>query len=135
MENLVLIIVGLGIIYMSYNTYKKEKELKKELKRMRDDFNLEFRGDGGSISTQRKNYPDNELKDDWREAVIDDTQEPHSIAKGMNDPSDMQKKAFSEENKTCMTCKFSEPMHANRWCNYHNQAFAHDYSCEFYEKD
>ncbi len=74
---------------------------------MKRDYNLEFKGPGGSISKQRKNYPEQEhqANDDFRyktgEPAVAELRlykaEGHSIAKGMNNPSEMQKKAFEQE--------------------------------------
>ena len=96
MENIVLIIIGIAIIYQSYKLIKQQKELRKKMDRMKEDFNIEYGAiEGTGIHVVKKQYPDLELKDDFREKVSE--QAPHSIAEGMNDPSEMQKKAFEEE--------------------------------------
>ncbi len=111
MYELALAIVGLLIVYEAYVLLAKQRELKNEIKKMKDDFNLEFKGPGGSVSKQRKNYPEQEhqANDDFRfragEPTVaelrdsTDRMERHSIAGHMNDASEMQKKAFDEEQK------------------------------------
>jgi len=72
MENLV-IAMGIGsvtvaIAYQIAKIVSEQKKIKRDIKRM-DDFNIEFRGTGGSgISRQRKNYADQEhqANDDFR---------------------------------------------------------------------
>ncbi len=111
MTNIVLVIIGILIIYQSYILIKDQRALKKKMFKLNDDFNVEFKGDGGSVSRQRKNYPEQEhqANDDFRYNCSEptvaelrdstDRMERHSIAGHMNDPSDQQKKAFDKENK------------------------------------
>ncbi len=131
MENIILIGVGLMIIYQSYKLITEQQKLKKDLAKMKADYNIEFKGPGGSVSRQRKNYPEQEhqANDDFRftieqtykdgEKVIlngiegtvaseptttelrdnIDRSKRHSLSGHMNDPSEVQKKAFKRENQ------------------------------------
>lgn len=75
------------------------KRKKRITKKANEDMNIEFGGNGSSgIELVKKEYPDLKVVDNHRESS--DYKEPHSIAKGMNDPSDMQTKAF-EANEKC----------------------------------
>ena len=82
MENIGLIIIGLVIIYQAIKLFKDQRELKKELKRMEDDWdkNIEFEGYVGSgISQKKKNYPT--LNDDHiHGARIEPTKDKDHIA-------------------------------------------------------
>jgi len=66
METIVLTVIGLVIIYQGYKIVQKQKELKRKMFHMKEDFNIEFRNNG-SISKQRKNYE--QMTDDWRQVV------------------------------------------------------------------
>lgn len=82
MENIVLIIIGLAIIYQGYMIFKSQRKLKYDMKKMKDDYNIEFGAtEGSGIEVVKKQYP--ELVDDWRQKV--ESKEPHSISAGMND--------------------------------------------------
>lgn len=97
-EQIFIMGITMAIASMSYKTYKDAKELKWKMKKLKEDYNVEFRGEDGSASYQKKKYKEQELSDDWRQVVM--SEEPHidghSIANGMNDPSDVQKKAFND---------------------------------------
>ena len=101
METAVIIGIALGIIWQGYELTKRQIQLGKEmnaLKRRNNDMNIEFGSMHESgIELIKKQYPELNIEDDHRESVT--IQEPHSIAAGMNDPSQTQKKAFNEENK------------------------------------
>ena len=86
--------IGLGIIYQGYRLIKSQKEMKKDM----NDMNIEFSAmEGTGIELVKKNYPNVEMKDDFRQKTSEPT--PHSTSNHLNDPSEMQKKAFEEENK------------------------------------
>ena len=109
MENALLIVIGATIGYQSYQIIKNQRQLRKDMKSLRkanDDLNIEFSAiEGTGITQVKKEYPDIVMRDDFRESTdqvsAEDFKhviEPHSIAGGMNDPSEMQKKAFDKEN-------------------------------------
>ena len=106
MFELVLVVVGVAIVYQSYKLLNEQKKLRKKM----DDMNVEFSAmEGTGIEFVKKNYPDAEMKDDFRQKASEPTRtelrdnsdhsERHNIAGSMNGPSEMQKKAFSEDNK------------------------------------
>ena len=100
--NYVIAIIGIGIFLIFKNWYieaRKEEAQKK-------DVNVTFKN---GISLEKKQYP--EMKDNFRESSykIEPTQlelrdaqdraERHSISGHMNDPSEMQKKAFNKNEE------------------------------------
>ena len=111
MENLIFAIgiaaITFTLAYQLSLLVKEQKKLKRDMQKM-EDFNVEFRGRGGSVSKQRKNY--GQLEDDFREKSdhfeptlsqlrdAQDREERHSIAGHMNDPSEIQKEAFLKAN-------------------------------------
>ncbi len=88
--NMVLAGIGLTIIYQLYKLVQQHQKFKKEIKQMQDDFNIEFKGRGGSVSRQRKNYPEQEhhANDDFRYKI--ESSEPTSSE--LNDNVDRRKR-------------------------------------------
>jgi len=71
-ENAILTGIASAIIYQGYKLLMKQRELKKQLKEMRDEWDrsIDYSGHTGSgINTSRKNYPELEVNDDFRESV------------------------------------------------------------------
>ena len=107
MENLLLTIIGVALVYQGYKLIKDQKDLRKRMDRLKDDSNIEFSATEGTGITQvKKEYPDIIMRDDFRQSTdqvsAEDFKhiiEPHSIASGMNDPSDQQKYAFDKDEK------------------------------------
>ena len=119
----ILIVTLIFIVLMLIIELAKEHKKNKYLKKANIDLNIEFGGNSAEgIQLIQKKYPG--LNDDWRQSTDEVTseefkkilkptitvvgipktreeyfKEPHSIAKGMNDPSDTQKKAFYEEKE------------------------------------
>ncbi len=115
MENLIISLgiasVTVAIAYQIAKLISEQKKLKKDMKRM-DDFNIEYRGTGGSgISRQRKNYMDQEhqANDDFRfscsEPTISelrdnvDRENRHSISGSLNRPTEEQKEIYKTEGE------------------------------------
>ncbi len=73
--NGVIIVIGLMIIYQSYKLIVEQRKLQKDLDRMKEDFNIEFKGPGGSVSKQRKNYDaqEHQANDDFRFTISEPT--------------------------------------------------------------
>ena len=98
----ILILTLTFIVFMLIIELAKEYKKNKYLKKANKDLNIEFGGNSSKdIQLIQKKYPG--LNDDWRQSTDEITSkefkeilEPHSIANGMNDPSDLQKKAFNE---------------------------------------
>ena len=68
MNESIIIVVGIAIIYQGYKLIQRQRGLRKQmdrLKRQADDFNVEFGSEHG-IELVKKNYPDLELRDDHR---------------------------------------------------------------------
>ena len=108
MFELILVVVGIAIVYQSYKLIQQQKELRAKMDKMKEDFNIEYGAvEGTGIHVVKKQYPDLEIKDDFREKVSEPTSlelrdnsdhaERHNIAGSMNGPSEMQKKAFEDE--------------------------------------
>ncbi len=102
MFELILIVIGVAIIYQSYKLFNEQKKLRKKM----DDMNVEFSAmEGTGIEFVKKNYPNAEMKDDFRQKTSEPTKDNvdhadrHSISGTMNNPSEMQKKAFEQDNK------------------------------------
>ncbi len=101
--NGILIVIGFMIIYQSYKLIVEQRKLQKDLDRMKEDFNIEFKGPGGSVSKQRKNYPEQEhqANDDFRYSIEPtstelhdniDREERHNVAGGLNRPTEELKR-------------------------------------------
>ena len=57
MENIVLIIIGLAIIYQGYMIFKSQRKLKYDMKKMKDDYNIEFGAtEGSGIEVVKKQF-------------------------------------------------------------------------------
>ena len=68
--SIVVSIVTLAIAWQSYKLAVDQHKLRSKLKKMEDDLedrNIQFSGLNGEIELVKKQYPDLELKDDWRE--------------------------------------------------------------------
>ena len=101
MENAVTIGIALVIIYQGYKLIQNQRKLKKELKNMKSDFNVEFgSGQGEGIELVKKQYPELNLRDDHRTGI--EEIKGHSISNGMNDPSERQEAKFIVENKNAI---------------------------------
>ena len=64
--------IAIAILWQGYNLMIKQRRLKNQLKEMRDEWDrsIDYSGHTGSgINTSRKNYPDLEVNDDFRESV------------------------------------------------------------------
>lgn len=62
--------LALGIFLYVFDTWKKAKFMKAQMKKFRDD-NIEWMGD--DIRLKRKKYEDQQMKDDFRESVEEPT--------------------------------------------------------------
>jgi len=99
MNEVLAFVIGAMIIWQGYELISKQGKMRaelKELKKTNQDLNIEF-GSHTGIELVKKQYPDLELRDDKRTGI--EIVEPHSIAKGMNDPSERQRAKFILENK------------------------------------
>ena len=97
-ENLVSIGIAIVILYQGYKLIQNQRKLKQELKDMKNDHNIEFgSGQGEGIELVKKQYPELQLRDDHRTGI--EEKKAHSIANGMNDPSERQEAKFIVENK------------------------------------
>lgn len=134
MIDIAIILTGTILTYAIYNLLNNIKKVQKKInitKKKSEDLSIEFGAqEGTGIELVKKNY--GEIVDDWREHL--EHKEPHSTSEHMNDPSDVQKYAFDKETKTCVNCKHSEPMHANRWCNLHNGTYQAWETCNDWDK-
>ena len=74
MENLVPVIIFVGIIWQGFKLMKRQDALHEEMERLRreeDDRNIDFSGHTGSgISYKRKHYPDLEITDDHKTGIV-----------------------------------------------------------------
>ncbi len=60
-----------AIIYQTIKLIQDNIKTKKALREIKDDLNICFRGMNGSVSLEKKKYPDQYIKDDFREEVGD----------------------------------------------------------------
>ncbi len=71
----IVIAIGLMIIYEAYGVIIKQRKINKKMDQLNEDFNIEFRNKGGSISKQRKNYDaqEHQANDDFRFTISEPT--------------------------------------------------------------